>query len=157
MNLNRIRGVANYQFNSNVGVRFFPNEVDVSVSKKTGRVRHIYLNGTLIATLRPRDGFFSLTIAGARRLKSLIQPPQFRVVIRNDVVEFAKKGRNIFARHIISTDLEIRSGEEVMITDKNDQLLAVGKAILTGKEMLFFKRGVAVKTRIGVDKSNFDQ
>lgn len=148
--LNRIRGVANYQFDSNIGRRFFPNEVEISFSKKTGKVRHIYLDGTLLATLRPRDGLFSLTIAGARRLSSWVKPPRFRAVMRNNVKEFAKKGRNIFARHVVAADSDIRPGEEVIITDDKDNVLAIGRALLTGREMLSFKRGVAVKTRRGI-------
>jgi 7-cyano-7-deazaguanine tRNA-ribosyltransferase len=151
--LNRIRDIANYQFERNIGLKFFPDEVEISLSKRTGRIRHIYLDGVLLATLRPTDGFFSLTVIGARRLTSLIKLPRLRVAVQGDVEVFAKKGMNIFARHVIAADPKIRPGEEVIITDEKDQVLAVGKALLTGKEMLSFKRGVAVKTRRGVDES----
>jgi len=55
--LNRIRGIANYQFSRNIGRVFLPRNIKISLSKKTGRIRHIYLGGTLMATLRPTDGF----------------------------------------------------------------------------------------------------
>ena len=151
--LNRIRGIANYQFAENIGQVFFPSRVEISVSKRTGRIRHIYLDGALMATLRPTDGLFSLTIDGAMRLCSLVGPSRLRVVVQEDVEEFAKEGRNIFARHVINADVEIRPGEEVIVTNKNDEVLAVGRALLTGREMVSFKRGVAVKTRRGVGKS----
>ena len=151
--LNRIRGIANYQFPENIGQVFFPDETEISLSKRTGRIRHIYFNGMLLATLRPTDGLFSLTIDGAKRLRSLIGPSRLRVVVRGDVEEFAKEGRNIFARHVVSADAEIRPGEEAIVTSEKDEVLAVGRALLTGREMLSFKRGVAVKTRRGVDKT----
>ncbi|MFH0748910.1 MAG: PUA domain-containing protein [Candidatus Bathyarchaeota archaeon] len=151
--LNRIRGVANYQFGENIGEQMFSKEIEIAFSKRTGRIRHLYLDGKLLATLRPTDGFFSLTIAGAQKLCTIVKAPRFRVVITETVEEFAKKGRNIFARHVIKADLELRSGEETIITDDNDRVLAVGRALLTGSEMLAFKRGVAIKTRRGVDES----
>lgn len=147
--LNRIRGVANYQFDADIGREFFPDEVKILLSKKTGRVRYVYLNGLLLATLRPTDGLFSLTVDGARRLSSLIRPPRFRVVVREDVEEFARKGESVFARHVVDADPEIRPEEEVIVANAEDKVLAVGRALLTGREMLSFKRGVAVKIRRG--------
>lgn len=151
--LNRIRGVANYQFVKNVGRTLFPRKVTISLSQRTGRIRHVYLDGVLLATLRPTDGLFSLTIEGARRLSKKISSPRFRVVIQRDVEEFAKKGKDVFARHIVVADPDIRPGEEVIITDEKDEVLAVGRALLTGREMLSFKRGIAVKTRRGVGET----
>ena len=152
-NLNRIRGVANYQFPHNIGLAFFPDETKIGLSKKTGRIRHLYLDSTLLATFRPNDGLFSLTIEGAKRLGVLLEPPTLRVVVRDDIEPFAKEGRNVFARHVIRADPAIRPGEEVLVTSAADAVLAVGKAVLTGREMLAFKRGVAVKTRRGVDQA----
>lgn len=148
--INRIRGIANYQFEKDVGRDLFPNNVNILLSKKTGRVRHIYLNETLIATLRPTDGFFSLTISGAKRLSSLIAPPRFRVIIQKDIEEFVRNGKTVFARHVVSADMNIRPGEEILVTNLHDEILAVGRAMLTGKEMLSFKRGIAVKVRKGL-------
>ncbi len=152
--LNRIRGIANYQFDKEIGRTFFPDEIEIALSKKTGRIRHIYLNGTLIATLRPTDGLFSLTVNGAKRLSSIIGPFRFRVIVQTEVEKFAKEGRNIFARHVANADIEIRPGEEVIVTNEKDEVLAVGRALLTGREMLSFKRGVAVKTRRGTGGVN---
>jgi len=55
---------------------------------------------------------------------------------------------------VIRADGEIRPGEEVIVTNEKDEVLAVGRALLRGKEMLSFKRGVAVKTRRGVDETS---
>ena len=150
--LNRIRGIANYQFDMNIGRRFFPKEVEIVLSKRTGRIRHVYLSGALIVTLRPTDGLFSLTIDGARRLSALTKPPSFRVVLRGDVEEFARKGENVFAKHVVDADPKIRPEEEAIIADAEGRVLAVGRALLAGREMLSFKRGVAVKVRRGAEE-----
>lgn len=151
--LSRVRRVADYQFNSVVGTTLFPDRVEIKRSLQTGKVRHVYLDGELLATMKPRDGLYALTVKGAERLKWAIKPPRIRVVVSNDVVEFISAGSDAFARHVISADETIRPGEEVMVVDTEDRILAVGKAALSGDEMLAFKRGVAVKVRRGRGKT----
>jgi predicted RNA-binding protein (TIGR00451 family) len=150
--IKKIRAIANYQFESDVGRILFPDEVELTYSRRTGRIRHIFLEGQLLATLRPRDSLFSLTIYGAERLKAVLKPLQSRVVAMKEVEEVIRSGRNLFARHVVTADEEVRPGSEVMITTRDDDLLAVGKAVLSGREMLAFKRGVAVKVRRGIEE-----
>jgi len=145
----KVRSVANYQFGHGVGEILFPDNVTITHSRSTGRVRLVRLDRNLLATLRPTDGLLALTVPGARRVAEAIRPPHLRVVVRDDVREVIVGGGNVFAKHVISADQTIRPGDEVIVTDGSDMVVAVGKALLTGKEMLAFKRGVAVKTRRG--------
>lgn len=152
----RIRAVADYQFGKGCGRNIFPEGVSVIKSKKTGKVKGIYDGGNLLATLRPSDGLLALSIEGATRAASSLAPPRYRVVAMDDIKEYIRKGRNLFAKHVLSADPEIRPGEEVLITDANDSILATGRAVLTGKEMKRFKIGLAVKVRKGIDSGNND-
>jgi predicted RNA-binding protein (TIGR00451 family) len=147
--LNKIRGVANYQFGKNVGTMLFTEDVKIKYSTKTGRVRLIFEGNELLATLKPTNGLMALTLAGAKKLRDLTNPPQFRVVVDDDARPFVAKGLNAPARHVVNASKEILPNDEVIVTDQNDKVLAVGKALLTGKEMLAFKRGIAVKIRKG--------
>jgi predicted RNA-binding protein (TIGR00451 family) len=147
--LARVRKVADYQFDGIVGTALFPDRVEIRRSKQTGKVRHVYLDGELLATMKAQDGLYALTVKGGERLKQAIQPPRIRVVVTDDVVQFISAGRDTFARHVIAADEAIRPGEEVLVVDTSDHVLAVGKAALTGSEMSAFKRGVAVKVRRG--------
>ncbi len=151
--LHRIRSIVNYQFDADVGANLFPDAVDLSYSPRTGRIRHVSLGGRLLATLRPPDGLFSFTMEGAARLKAALKPMGSRVVARREVEDVIRGGRNLFARHVVAADEGIRPGSEVLITTQDDVLLAVGKAVLSGREMYVFKRGVAVKVRRGVDEA----
>jgi len=54
----------------------------------------------------------------------------------------------------MKADLAIRPQNEVIIVDQKGNLVAVGKAVLSGYEMLSFKLGVAAKVRRGVDENN---
>jgi 7-cyano-7-deazaguanine tRNA-ribosyltransferase len=148
--LQKIRIVADYQFGRDVGKKLFPDEVKIGYSKNTGKIRHIYLKEELLATLRPTSGLFVLTIAGAKRLIHEIKPSRYWVKIKNEAESFVSRGRSVFAKHVIDADVEIRPEEEVIVVNSKDEVLAVGRALLTGEEMKDFKRGVAVQVRHGV-------
>ena len=128
----------------------FPDNVNVVLSRRTGRIRHVYLKRELLVTLRPTDGMFSLTIEGAKRLMRGISSLRLWVKVSREAAPFIAEGRSVFAKHVITADAEIRPQEEVIVLDEDNKVLAVGKAILTGREMKAFKRGVAVRVRKGV-------
>jgi predicted RNA-binding protein (TIGR00451 family) len=66
------------------------------------------------------------------------------------VADFIRAGGDVFAKHVVRADEQLRPGEEAIVIDEDDALLAVGSAVLNGREMSYFKRGVAVKVRDGV-------
>ncbi len=146
--LQKIRSIADYQFGRGTGNTLFPENIDVSFSRRTGRIRHIYLDGDLLATLRPTDGFFSLTVQGARRLTQ-VKPLRLWVKVQDDVADFIAEGKTVFAKHVEDCDGEIRPEEEVVVINGQCKVLAVGRAVLTGREMKAFKHGVAVRVRRG--------
>jgi 7-cyano-7-deazaguanine tRNA-ribosyltransferase len=148
--LQKIRSVADYQFGRGMSKSFFPNNVRIVHSKRTGKIRHIYLGEELLATLRPTTGLFVLTIAGAKRIVGKVKPLRLWVRIQDEAESFVAKGRSVFAKHVVDADLEIRPQEEVIIVNGEDMVVAVGRALLSGKEMKAFRRGVAVRVRRGV-------
>jgi len=141
--------VADYQFGKGVGAKFFPENVEIIYSKRTGRIRYIYLNGRRLATLRPTDGLFSLSINGAKRIAENTGSAKCFVTVQNDVSEFIAEGGDAFAAHIVKVDDEIRPKGEVIVADESGRVLAVGRAVLSSGEMKSFKAGVAVKVRRG--------
>jgi len=141
--------VADYQFGKGVGAKLFPENVEIVYSKRTGRIRYVYLNGKRLATLRPTDGLFSLSIAGAKRIVENADSAKCLVTVRSDVTKFIAKGGDVFAVHVVRADDDIRSKDEVIVVNENGEVLAVGRAVLSGAEMKAFKKGVAVKVRRG--------
>ena len=150
--LQRVRGVAEYQFGPGSGAALFPDGVSFEHSKRTGKVRFIRRGDVLIASLRPTDGLLTLTIAGAERLVSQVNPLGCTVTVQDEVGEFVSQGRNVFAKHVVEADDGIRPRDEVIVLDSKKRVLAVGRALLTRAEMLAFGVGVAVKTRRGRDR-----
>ncbi|MHC1586180.1 MAG: PUA domain-containing protein [Candidatus Hecatellaceae archaeon] len=147
--LAKLRGIAEYQFGPGAGEALFPDNVEITFSRRTGRPRYVRLNGVLLASLRPSTGTLTLTIDGFRRLLGKFPPPKFRVKVSSQAVDAVKRGLTVFAKHVVEADPEIRPGDEVAVVDGEDRLLAVGKAALSGSEMAYFKAGVAVKVRRG--------
>ena len=148
--LQKIRSIADYQFGKNVGKLLFPKEVDLSYSKRTGKIRYIYLQKERLATLRPTDGLFSLSINGAKRIVENTPFAECFVTVKNSVSKFVADGGDVFAVHVVKVNEEIRPKDEVIIIDEKNEVLAVGKALLSSFEMKAFMSGVAVKVRHGL-------
>jgi predicted RNA-binding protein (TIGR00451 family) len=147
--LRRIRSVADYQFGKGVGAELFPDSVKIEYSKRTGRIRYVYLDGKRLGTMRPTDGLFSLSIAGAKRIAKNARKAKCFVIVQKDVSRFIAEGGDVFAAHVVKADIEIRPKDEVIVLDEDGEVLAVGRAVLSGEEMKVFHHGVAVKVRRG--------
>jgi uncharacterized protein with predicted RNA binding PUA domain len=147
----KVRTIADYQFGKGCGETLFPLGSDFKfILSRTGKIRQILENGERTATLRASDGLLTLSIEGARRLHSHLPFPRLRAVVNEDAAHFIRDGRNVFARHVVNVDPEIRASEEVIVVDERDNLLATGRTLLCAEEMLAFCRGVAVEVRRGV-------
>jgi uncharacterized protein with predicted RNA binding PUA domain len=147
--LRRVRSTADYQFGIGVGVKLFPDNVEITYSKRTGRIRYVNLNGERLATLRPTDGLLSLSIVAAEFIVRNAESARCFVTVREDVSKFVAEGGDVFAAHVLAVDEEIRSKDEVVVIDERREVLAVGRALLSSSEMKAFKTGVAVKVRHG--------
>jgi uncharacterized protein with predicted RNA binding PUA domain len=150
--LRTVRVIADYQFGKGAGRVLFPDTCKFVLSPTTGRIRQIKDRGVRIATLKADSGWFTLSIEGARRLHEAFEYPKLRVVVLKDVAEFIAEGKSVFAKHVVDVDPSIRANDEVIVVDEDDNLLATGRAVLSAKEMLEFRRGVAVSVRQGVKK-----
>jgi len=146
--------VADYQFGKGVGNKLFPENVEIVYSKRTGRIRYVYLDRKRLATLRPTDGLFSLSITGAKQIAGKVDSAKCLVTVQNDVSKFIAEGGDVFAVHVVKADDEIHPKDEVIVVDEGDKVLAVGRAVLSGEEIKAFKSGVAVKVRRGCNEES---
>lgn len=146
----RIRTMADYQFGKGAGNALFPDNVNFRFST-TKRIRQIILDNDRLATVRAQDGMLTLSIAGARRLHAFFSYPAHRVVVNKDAAPFVAKGKNAFAKHVVTADTNIRAGQEILVVDEMDNLFGTGKAMLCALEMMSFKKGMAVNVRSGTE------
>lgn len=151
--LKRVRMMADYQFGKGAGAVLFDDDAKFLLSK-TKRIRQVHSGGERIATVRARDGFFTLSMEGARRLHGHLKAPAMRVSVVDDAVPFVAKGKTAFCKHVISVDPEIRAMEEILVTDKDDKLIATGQLVLSPREILCSTQGAAVLVRNGIDRED---
>ncbi len=145
-----LQAIADYQFGPGAGEALLAGRIDFVRSKATGRVRNIHVDDIHVASLRPGDGFLALRIGGGQRLHRSMSQPHLRVVVDDDSAEFNRQGKNVFAKFVTAWDPALRAGDEVLVVDRRDELVAVGRALLAPAEALAFKIGMAVKVREGV-------
>ncbi len=146
----RVRAVADLQFGRGAAAALLDGEVSLVKSKNVDRVRNVLVDGEHVLSMRAEDGFFTVRPAGARRLLRGLPSPRLRVMVQDDAVEFNRQGKNVFCPFVIDADPDIHPQEEVLVVDKDDALVAIGRAQMTRGEMLSFRKGVAVKVREGV-------
>lgn len=145
-----VRDIADYQFGRGVGEKLFTDDCKVEVSKRTKRPRHIYLDGKILATIRYPDNLLALTPLGARKLIEIVGDLAPKVIVRKNATDRVRKGLAPHPHEIIHYDDRIRPGDEVLILCENGELLAVGKAVISGSSIKGLIRGSVVKIRKSV-------
>lgn len=94
----------------------------------------------------PQYGTLALTVAGIRLLSDSEEYSGYTVTID----DFLPRG-SLLAPGVVAADKDIRPGDEVMIT--GSKAIGVGRAMMSGEEMVDSSRGVAVDLR-HVKKAN---
>ena len=125
--------------------KYLPKDIEISFSRKTGRIRTVSHKGKLLCTLRIDGGLAISTFFAQILLKSKI----FRencLEISKEAAPFVKEGRSVFCKHVIWCGKKVRISADTPILFE-DKVIAVGKASLSCEMILDFDRGVAIKIR----------
>lgn len=130
-----IRSVLSFQFGKEVADRIMDGN-----TFGTGRFPYwkIQRNKVQLAMMSEERGAFSLTVDGGR----IVAECGTNIV---NMMDFELKG-NLFAVGVIDADPRIRIGDETVVM-RNGEVVAVGVATMSGREMTELKRGIAVKIR----------
>jgi 7-cyano-7-deazaguanine tRNA-ribosyltransferase len=143
----RISAISDIQFGKGAGKALLNGALKIVKSKKTGKIRNIFVDNKHILSMRAPDGMFSLKMDGAKILHRTFKFPKLRVIVEKDASSFIKEGKSVFAKFVKDSDSELRPFDECLIVSEKDNLLAVGRCLLNREEMLSFDYGVAVKTK----------
>ncbi len=133
-----------YQFGRGVSKNVKNFELEFA---RTGKPRGVKIRGERIGTISAETGFFIPNLKGAMLLKDFMK----KVVVKKEVEEFVRKGRNLLSKFAFTKN-NITPGEEVIVVNENGEILACGRALLNSKEINLFERGVAVKVRDYVER-----
>lgn len=132
--IDMIRGMADYEFGPGKGELLVPSSAVVK-----GRFpRYIVFDGNKqLCSLNSEYGSLSLTLDGARNMDL---GPDYTV----EIGDFVPKG-SILAPGVIGANLQIRPGDDVLV--KGPNAIGIGKAKMSGFEMVESTRGMAVELR----------
>lgn len=113
-------------------------------SRRTGRLRVLRL-GERPAFVLGDDAIPRPTFHGAGALQRTVPPGRWRVTVAEEAVEFARAGRSVFSKFVLSADPALVPGSSALVVDGADNLLGVGRLLLAPHEMGRLKRGLAVR------------
>ena len=125
--------------------KYLPKDIEMTFSRKTGRIRTVSQNGNLLCTLRI-DGGLAISPFFAQ---ILLKSKKFRencVEVNKDAAPFVQEGRSVFCKHVVWCGKNIRITEDTPVLFK-DKVIAVGRAVLSSEMISDFDRGVAIKVR----------
>ncbi len=148
----RCGAILDYQFGEGASALLSSRDTSFIYSKNTGRLRMIKKENKHILSLR-NSGFFNLKIDGAILMNKILEKDRYRVTVSDDAVDFVSKGYNLFAKFVVSADKNIHVGDEVIVIDGSNSVIACGTSFMTPIEMQKFKRGICVKIREGIFKN----
>ncbi len=146
----RVIRTADWQFGAGAGAALTAGDLRIEKSRSTEKIRTVHLDGKHILSLRAHDGFWTLKLAGAQVLLATFAAPANRVVVGADSVPFNRAGKSVFAQFVKSCDTALRPGDECLVVDETDRLIAVGQVLLNAEEMSDFQHGMAVRVREGL-------
>ncbi|MGM0591377.1 MAG: archaeosine synthase subunit alpha [Halobacteriota archaeon] len=133
---NTVRALADYQFGPDAGDALFD---DVRTTARYPKLQVRDADGEQLATMVPQYGVLSFTLAGARRWVDSDAPTK-----RVDIDGFVPHG-SVLAPGVVDASEDIRVGDEVVV--EGPKAFAVGRAEMSGQEMVESTRGIAVEIR----------
>ncbi|MDR0912424.1 MAG: DUF5591 domain-containing protein [Methanobrevibacter sp.] len=131
--LNGLKSIAIYQFGK-LGENFIDDD---TISKGMFHKKIVNKTGQ-IALLNGQRGLYSLTLKGGEILKNL--------GINIVEIDFDLTTNTVFVPGIKSADKNIIPNDEVVIV-RNDEVVGVGKAIISGNEMEKANKGIAIRLK----------
>ena len=122
-----------------------PKNIEMTFSRKTGRIRTVTHEGKLLCTLRI-DGGLAVSPYLAQLLLNCKSFKENCVEINQDAASFVMEGKSVFCKHVVWCGNKVRISADTPILFK-DKVIAVGKAVLSYEMIFDFNRGVAIKVR----------
>jgi len=132
--------------------KFLPKKIEITYSRKNGRIRSVFHDEKLLCTLRI-DGGLAITPLFAQMLLKSKKFKENCLEIDIDSKPFVEEGRSVFCNHVVwcGKNIQISSDVPVLFESK---VIAVGKAVLSSDMIQSQNRGVAIKIRDSLKSQN---
>ncbi len=139
--------ILSLQFGEKCGKLLLDKSSEVTVKRsKTGRLRCVLLGNKPILYVNPSLGKVTLSEEGAKLLFPLVDKSRCRIFVRKEL--FVKHvTKSVLAPAVVGATDDVRAGDEVFIVSEDDELLAIGKALLSALEISNIRRGEVARVR----------
>jgi uncharacterized protein with predicted RNA binding PUA domain len=132
--------------------KLLPKDIEMTFSRKTGRIRTVSQKGKFLCTLRI-DGSLAISIHFAQMLLKNKKFKENCIEINSDAAPFVEQGRSVFCKHVLSCGKNVQISADTPVLFKN-KVIAVGRALLSSDMISDFDRGVAIKIRDSLKSRN---
>ena len=132
--------------------KFLPKKIEITYSKKNGRIRSVFHDEKLLCTLRI-DGGLAITPLFAQMLLKSKKFKEYCLEIDIDSKPFIEEGRSVFCNHVVWCGKNIQISSDVPVLFKSN-VIAVGRAVLSSDMIQSQNRGVAIKIRDSLKSQN---
>ncbi len=129
-----------------------PKKIEITYSKKNGRIRSVFHNGKLLCTLRI-DGGLAISPLFAQILLKSKKFKENCLEIDKDSKPFVEEGKSVFCKHVLWCGKNIKISSDVPVLFKS-KVIAVGRSVLSSEMISSQNRGVAVKIRDSLKSQN---
>ncbi len=148
--IGQIRSTVDCQFGDGCGEILLPKDKVVVLNKCPGvdRMDEVIVDGQVVGThvFEPGKGQrFVIRTEGAL----FIEPHVTRswLEVHEGAIPSMRKGASAMAVGVMEADENIKVGDEVIVFDSQRNVIATGRARMSGSDMLELERGPAIKTR----------
>jgi uncharacterized protein with predicted RNA binding PUA domain len=149
--VNFLRTLINFQFGLGVGEVLLSEDIvkrtNFKFSKRTGRLKHVFLDNKPYLSIRTNDGFVTLSLLAAKIILEKNIPFKNIIVVDSKFSHMIKHYKQIPVKFVKQVDPMLKAGSEIIAIDENKNLIGVGRSLLNGEEILLLKRGIAAKLR----------
>jgi conserved protein with predicted RNA binding PUA domain len=132
--------------------KLLPKDIEITFSRKTGRIRTVSQKGKFLCTLRI-DGSLAISIHFAQMLLKNKKFKENCIEINSDAAPYVEQGRSVFCKHVVSCGKNVQISADTPVLFKN-KVIAVGRALLSSDMISDFDRGVAIKIRDSLKSRN---
>lgn len=132
--------------------KLLPKDIEMTFSRKTGRIKTVSHKGKFLCTLRI-DGSLAISIHFAQLLLKNKKFKENCIEINSDAAPFVEQGRSVFCKHVVSCGKNVQISSDTPVLFKN-KVIAVGRALLSSDMISDFDRGVAIKIRDSLKSRN---
>ena len=132
--------------------KLLPKDIEITFSRKTGRIRTVSQKGKFLCTLRI-DGSLAISIHFAQMLLKNKKFKENCIEINSDAAPYVEQGRSVFCKHVVSCGKNVKISADTPVLFKN-KVIAVGRALLSSDMISDFDRGVAIKIRDSLKSRN---